>query len=260
MARKIALASLVLTLGLTGPLGCSSNRPAVDSELGTLSARLADPARRAEDRARDPGRKPAAVVAFLGIEPGMTVIDLIAAGGYYTEVLSLAVGAGGKVISQNNAYVLELREGAVGRELTARLAGGRLANVRRLDQAVSELSLAPESLDAAFTALNFHDIYNSRGPEAAQAFLAVVYEMLKPGGVFGIIDHSGAADRDNTTLHRIEEQLVIDAVIEAGFVLEGESALLSNDSDDRSGSVFQPGLRGRTDRFLLRLRKPARAS
>jgi predicted methyltransferase len=223
---------------------------------GDLAARLASESRPAEDRARDAGRRPADVIAFLGIGPGATVVDLIAAGGYYTEVLSLVVGPEGKVYAQNGAYVLQLRDGANDKALTARLAGGRLANVERLDREIAELGLAPGSIDAAITALNFHDVYNSGGSEAAAAFLAAAHAFLKPGGVLGVIDHAGNPGADNAELHRVEEKLVREAARAAGFEVES-SDLLRNPEDDRSKNVFDPAVRGRTDRFLLKLRRPA---
>lgn len=221
-----------------------------------LAPALAADGRAAEDRARDAGRRPAEVIAFLGIGPGMRVIDLIAAGGYYTEVLSLAVGSEGRVYAQNPEYVLKLRDGGNDMVLTARLADGRLPNVVRIDRPVAETGIEPGSLDAAFTALNFHDIYNGRGAEAAAAFLADVKKLLKPGGVLGVIDHAGNAGNDNAALHRIEESRVVAAVEAAGFEIEARSELLRNADDDRSRSVFDPEIRGQTDRFLLRLRKP----
>jgi len=221
-----------------------------------VAARLEGGERSAEDVARDAGRKPAEVVAFLGIEPGMTVVDLIAAGGYYTKVLSLAVGPEGRVYAQNGEYVLKMRDGANDKAMTARLAGGRLPNVVRLDKEVGDMGLEPGSVDAAVTALNFHDIYNSRGPEAAAAFLAVVYETLEPGGVLGLIDHRGKAGAANDELHRIEEALVVAAAEATGFEIEAKSDLLRNPDDDHTKNVFDPGLRGKTDRFVLRLRKP----
>jgi predicted methyltransferase len=221
-----------------------------------LAAALARPDRPEADRARDAGRRPAEVVAFLEIGPGMTVVDLIAAGGYYTEVLSGAVGPKGRVHAQNNAYVLKIRDGANEKALSARLADGRLANVERLDREMDDLGLAPGSIDAAVTALNFHDVYNGRGEQAADGFLKTVFAALKPGGVLGIIDHSGGAGGDDAELHRIDEARVVAAAERAGFEVEAKSDLLRNPGDDRKTNVFDPAIRGRTDRFLLRLRKP----
>ena len=241
----VLLASLLLALPVTAR-----------GEAPDLAARLAAESRPAADRARDAGRKPAEVVAFLGIEPGMTVVDLIAAGGYYTEVLSIAVGPEGRVYAQNTAYVLQFRDGANEKAISERLAGNRLPNVERLDREIAELGLAPASVDAAVTALNFPDVYNARGPEAAAAFLAAAYAFLEPGGVLGIIDHAGNPGADNEKLHRIPEEQVLEAARAAGFQVEATSDVLRNPQDDRTQNVFAEGLRGHTDRFVLRLRKP----
>jgi predicted methyltransferase len=230
--------------------------PAQGAEANeALAAALASPGRPEGDRERDAGRKPTDVIAFLGIEPGMTVIDLVAAGGYYTEVLSGAVGPTGKVYAQNGAFVLKIRDGVNDEAMTARLAGNRLSNVERLDREMSDLGLAPESVDAAFTALNFHDIYNGSGRKAALRFLAAVRAALKLGGVLGLIDHSGGAGEDDAELHRIEEALVEKLAKSEGFEVEARSELLRNPEDDRTKNVFDPTIRGKTDRFLLLLRK-----
>ncbi len=221
-----------------------------------LAERLASGPRSDADKARDAGRKPAEVVAFLGIEPGMTVIDLIAAGGWYTEVLSEAVGPKGRVYAQNPAYVLQFRDGANDRALTARLAEDRLPNVVRLDEELDALSLEPGSVDVAITALNFHDIYNGRGAEAASGFLATVMRLLEPGGVLGIIDHVGVANADNAALHRIEPEPVEKLAAAAGFVVQARSEVLANPADDHTAMVFDASVRGKTDRFVLKLRKP----
>ena len=222
-----------------------------------LTELLQGESRDAADRARDAGRKPAEVIAFLGIEAGMSVIDVIAAGGYYTEVLSLTVGSHGTVYSQNPKRVLEFRDGANDKALTKRLADSRLANVVRWDRETAELDLTEGSLDAAVTALNFHDIYNGAGKEAALGFSQSIFKVLKPGGVFGVIDHDGMADMDNAKLHRIEGQLVLDTLRAAGFDIESSSELLRNPDDDHSKMVFDPAIRGKTDRFLVKARKPS---
>ena len=221
-----------------------------------LAVALASTDRAEADRARDAGRRPAHVIAFLGVGPGMKAIDLIAAGGYYTEVLSLAVGPEGRVYAQNPPFVLKYREGANDKALTARLSGNRLSNVERLDRDLAELELAPGSIDVAITALNFHDVYNGRGPDAAVAFLSTVYRLVAPGGVLGLIDHAGNAGADNEGLHRIEESRVEAAGKATGFEIEARSDLLRHPEDDHSKNVFDPAIRGRTDRFLMLLRKP----
>ena len=221
-----------------------------------LVERLAGGDRAEADKKRDPGRKPADVVAFLGVGPGSIVIDLVAAGGYYTEVLSLAVGGEGTVYAQNPPRVLQFRDGANDKAMTSRLEGNRLPNVQRLDLDLSEVKLAPGTVDFAITALNFHDIYNGSGSAEAQAFLGYVLKLLKPGGVLGVIDHSGSPGNDNAKLHRIEEQKVREAGKQAGFEVVEGSDLLRSPADNLASGVFDPAIRGHTDRFLLKFRKP----
>ena len=216
---------------------------------------LMDESRPTEDKARDGGRKPAEVMTFLGVEPGMTVIDVIAASGYYTEVLSRTVGTGGKVYAQNPAAVLKFREGANDKALGQRL-DNRLPNVIRWDRETTALGIAPGSIDLAMTALNFHDIYNSAGKEAAVGFAKHIFDVLKPGAVFGVIDHEGAATADNPSLHRMQGGLALEALLEAGFSIESTSNTLRNSEDDLSKMVFDPSMRGKTDRFLIKAVKP----
>lgn len=222
-----------------------------------LRARLSADSRPAEDRARDASRKPAEVVEFLGIEPGMTVLDIIAAGGYYTEVLSIAVGPDGKVVAQNTDAALQYSDGANEKAISARLADNRLPNVSRLNKNFDEMSAADGPFDAAITALNFHDVYYGAGAESAADFMETIYSVLKPGGVLGVTDHVGMAGADNADLHRIEKSKVVDAATAAGFELEGESDVLRNEADDHSEQVFSDAIRGKTDRFVLKFRKPS---
>ena len=257
MQRKSYGLLLLVGVFTLSPLGYSTaTADAAEDMSGALAKALANSGRPEQDRARDAGRKPAEVLAFLGITPGMTVLDLIAAGGYYTEVLSVAVGPTGTVHAQNPKAVLEFRDGANDKALTVRLADNRLANVKRLDREVPDMGIAPGSLDAVITALNFHDVYNGRGAEAVAGMLAAISAALKPGGVLGVIDHAGKPDADNAKLHRIHEDLVVKAVTDAGFVVEAKSDVLRNPDDNHTLPVFNPDIRGKTDRFVLRLRKP----
>jgi predicted methyltransferase len=224
-----------------------------------LETRLAAGSRPVADKMRDAGRKPAAVMEFLGVEPGMTAIDIIASGGYYTDVLAEAVGPEGKVYAQNIAFVLQIRDGVNEKAMAARLAGNRLPNVVRLDRELEDLGLEPGTVDFAFSALNFHDILDGRGPEAAATVLRAIYVVLTDDGVFGLVDHAGDPGKENEArnkeLHRIDEARVIGAAEAAGFVVEATSDVLRNPADDRSSIVFAEGIRGRTDRFVLKLRK-----
>ncbi|MBT8100992.1 MAG: hypothetical protein KJO82_14655, partial [Gammaproteobacteria bacterium] len=205
--NAIALPAFALLL-----LACAPSEQSGDADGNTaargdrsvdLSAKLAAASRPAEDRERDIGRKPAEVIRVLGITPGMDVIDIMAAGGWYTEVLSIAVGPDGSVTAMNPPRVLSMREGANEKALSRRLAGNRLTNVSRLDKDITDIGDHAERFDAAITALNLHDIYNRGGDGAAIGMLEAIYNVLKPGGVFGIIDHQGRPGQDNTVLHRM---------------------------------------------------------
>ena len=222
-----------------------------------LNARLMNDLGRPEaDKARDDGRKPAEVLDFLGIGPGMEVIDLVAAAGYYTEVLSHAVGAQGKVYMQNSAGSLTGNRGErTAAAIDARLASNRLDNVERLTANPDAIGLPANSLDAAVIALEFHELYRSDNPDAAAEFLAEMNRVIKLGGVLGIIEHAGHPVYDNGALHRALESQVVNDALAAGFFVEASSKLLRNIDDTRSEGVFTAGLRGNTDRFVLRLIK-----
>lgn len=222
----------------------------------TLAERIASDSRSDEDRARDAGRRPAEVLEFLGVDAGMSVIDIMAAGGWYTEVLAHAVGEDGRVTAQNPDFILMFRDGANDKALSARLADKRLPNVSRLDKNFADLGAGDGQFDVAISALNFHDIYNRDGADAAADMLRSIKSVLKPGGIFGVIDHEGAADADNAALHRIEKSRVIESANAAGFEIAGESDALQMASDDHTQMVFAEGVRGKTDRFVLKLRKP----
>ena len=222
-----------------------------------LGGELANaPNRSDDDKERDAQRKPDQVLTFLGLRSGDTVLDIWSSGGWYSEVLSIVVGPEGKVLSQNSPAVLAFRDGYYDQALSVRLDGDRLPNVERINTTVAEAGITPASVDFAFTALNFHDVYNRQGKEGAAEFLAAIFDALKPGGTLGLIDHVGDADADNTSLHRIEPSLVDEVAVEAGFIIEAKSDLLAHAEDDHTKIVFDPTLRGDTDRFILRLRKP----
>lgn len=222
-----------------------------------LNTKLMNDAGRPEaDQARDAGRKPAEVLDFLGIGPGMTVIDLVAAAGYYTEVLSKAVGSSGKVYMQNSPSAFTGSRGeSTAAAVDARLANNRLANVERLTRDPDDLGLADGSVDAAVIALEFHELYRSDNPNAAAELLAEINRVLKYGGVLGIIEHAGYPVYDNGALHRALEWQVVNDAQAAGFFVEASSKLLRNIDDDRTQGVFAEGLRGATDRFVLKLVK-----
>lgn len=225
---------------------------------GDLAAALAADSRPAADKVRDAGRKPVRVIEFLGVKEGMTALDVIAAGGYYTEVLAYAVGKSGTVYAQNPEVVLRFRDGANDKALTERLANNRLPNVIRKDGDLAEVDIPAASVDVAITALNYHDIYNASGRDAAVGFSRAMLALLKPGGVLGVIDHEGSADQDNAALHRMQSHQAIEALEAAGFEIAATSELLRDSGDRLDKMVFAQDIRGRTSRFLIKAVKPVR--
>lgn len=221
---------------------------------------LASDARPDGDVARDAGRKPAEVLAFFGIEPGMSVLDMFSGGGYYSEILSNVVGEKGHVVAHSNKAYLQF----VGEEFVARYAGGRLPNVDILMAENNKLRLDANQFDAIMMGLAYHDTYwvnpDIGWPKVDRdQLLATLFAALKPGGVLGVTDHHAAKGTESGSvqeLHRIEKSVVVADLEAAGFELEAESDLLRNAEDDHSKSVFAPEVRGHSDRFVLRFRKP----
>jgi len=240
------------TMGLLlagGALGVGFS-PGAFAELAPgFDAALAAPQRPAEERERDATRKPRQVLEFVGIGAGMTVLEVFAGRGWYTEVLSAAVGPDGRVYAQNAARNAERYADS------ARARAARLGNIEVWNREIDDVGLSNE-VAAAFTALNLHDAANRGGDEGALAFLGGIYGALEPGGVFGIIDHVGVAGQDNADLHRIEKERVRDLLVRAGFVVEAESNVLANPADDHTLSIRDESLGRNTDRLLFRARKP----
>jgi predicted methyltransferase len=224
-------------------------------------AAVSNSARSEADRERDAGRKPAEVLEFFGIEPGMHVLDMFSGGGYYTEILSYIVGPDGTVDAHSN----EAYAGFVGDEAITRYANDRLSNIDILMAENNELQLAAEQYDAILLVLSFHDIFyadpkNGWPKIDGPKFLAELHGALKPGAVIGIVDHyaeAGSPRETGGTLHRIDPALVVADMKDAGFVLDAKSELLRNTEDDYSVNMFDPAVRGKTDRFVMRFVKPA---
>ncbi len=208
------------------------------------------------DALTDPTMKRAEVVAFLGLKPGDKVADIVA--GRFVRAFSQAVGPTGKVYAVEPAEVVKVHP-QVTALMQALSANPDYANVQMITQPVNALAL-PTGLDAVFIRQNYHDLHDKfMGPADVPAFNRAVFAALKPGGVFVVLDHADAAGtglKDTDTLHRIDVASVKSEVEAAGFVLDAESAVLANPADDHSKNVFDPSVRGKTDQFLLRFKKP----
>jgi predicted methyltransferase len=216
-----------------------------------LRAAVADPARPETDRVRDSDRKPAEVIAFSGLRRGDTVAELAPGGGYFTRLLSAAVGPKGHI------YALA---GKPGQPLLDFAAAH--PNVSLITTTPGEVPV-PAPVDLVWTTLNYHDFKNVKvgDGDGAAAVNAAAFRALKPGGIYFIVDHqtaAGAGASQTSTLHRIEDVVVKREVEAAGFRLEAESPLLRHPGDDHSQRVQETGIRGKTDQFVLRFRKPRR--
>ncbi len=238
-----------LALGVLGSLFCPLAQ-AQNEQAARMETLLLSPARPFEDKERDATRKPIQTVQVLGIETGDTVIDVIAAGGWFTEVLSAAVGPSGKVLAQNPDFFVSQPNFAA----TEKARHDRLGNVQAVHGELAAAGIVAQA-DAAVTALNLHDIYNSQGGEAAAvAFAKGVYDALKPGAIFGVIDHVGIEGQNNAQFHRLQVAQARDVLTKAGFRIEAESDILRNPGDNHTKPVRD--MAGRTDQFLIRARKP----
>jgi predicted methyltransferase len=217
---------------------------------------VADATRPADDTKLDAQRLPAEVLAFSGGKPGQSVGEFLPGGGYYTRMLSDIVGPKGKV------YALETTVwGKDNIESTKKAVDAvPLKNVS-LDLAGFGQFALPEKVDLFFTSLNYHDLHVAKyGQVDMAAFNKHVFDSVKPGGAYVILDHAANPGTDDAAIakvHRIEKAQVIKEVTAAGFRLEGESAALAHPADDHTKNVFDPTVRYKTDQFLLKFRKPA---
>lgn len=222
---------------------------ALAAALATL---LAAPGRTDADRARDPARKPVETLAFAGVRPGWNVAEYTPAGGYFTRLLSPTVGTTGRVYAYPPDEIVKLVPSHLS-DARATAAAAPLGNVTVLTGATADFA-APEPLDLVFTAQNYHDLHTRYArPGAAAAFNAAVFRALKPDGRYVIVDHRGG---DPDRLHRIDPAQVRREVEAAGFRFEAASEALANPRDTRAAGVFDPSIRGATDQFMLRFRKP----
>lgn len=233
---------------------------AADHHAHAIMAAVKNVDRPADDRALDAVRKPADVLMFAGIAPGMKVLDINSAGGYYSELLSRIVGAEGTVYAHNGVVYWDFMK----QTMPNRFANNRLANVAHMNGTSETVDLPAGSLDAAIAVLAYHDYFMTHGAregggrEEVMPVLKSIYAALKPGGSFTIVDHiaeAGTGPDDFDKLHRIDPAFVQKQMEEAGFTLAGSSNALITDTDDATRSPFDPDLRRKTSRFVLKFVK-----
>ncbi len=248
--RAFLAAMLAIAAWISAPARAHEETPPAPD---AIAAAVAHPARPSADRQRDADRKPAEVLRFFGIAPGMKVADIMTAGGFYAELLARVVGPEGRVYALNNRRIADVFDKA----LDERLAKPGLDHVIKITRELEDPGLPPD-LDAVLLVRFYHDFFWLR--VGRMDYNRAIFAALKPGGIYGIIDHHAAAGSDNrdVRLHRIDVDLVKREVLAAGFVLEAESDILRNPQDTRDWSISadQSQRRDQTDRFVLKFRKP----
>ena len=244
--------------GVLLALGAVSGAAAAYLVPGYITSAVAEPSRPDRDRQRDADRKPERVILFAGIKPGDKVGALMPGGGYFTRIFCRVVGPQGHVYAVSMTPVVK-RQPPPSADAD-KILPNPCTNVTADAKDPAAFSL-PSGLDVVWTSENYHDLHNKMfGTPDMQAFDRAVFKALKPGGVFIVEDHAaeaGSGARDTDTLHRIDQKLVEQEVTSAGFVLVESSDLLRNPDDPHTAKVFE--MPGKSDKFLLKFRKPAHA-
>lgn len=232
--------------------------PAVPSYV---KAALADSGRPEKDVALDAERKPADMLAFAGVKPGSIVVDLMPGGGYFTRIFSKVVGPKGHVYAFQPSELDKFYKDGKRAAVFAIAADPAYANVTAIHAPIGSF-VTPQLVDAIWTSQNYHDMHNPLMDPADLAKVnKAIYDSLKPGGIYGVLDHAaeaGSGIRDTNTLHRIDPAVVKKEVLAAGFAYAGESKVLRNPKDDRTLKVFDPKIRHQTDQFIYKFRKPVK--
>ncbi|HEY5072379.1 MAG TPA: methyltransferase [Caulobacteraceae bacterium] len=246
MKVSVLAAAALLALASSGALAAGAP--------SFVANAVADPARPAEDRADDALRDPADTLAFAGVRPGMVVGELFPGGGYYTLMLSDVVGPTGMVHGLENAGWKE----AVKADERLVAQPGR-ANVTLDIEPFGQFRL-PGKIDLFWITQNYHDLHIAKyGAVDMAAFNRHVFESLRPGGVYFILDHQanpGVTPEQIAVLHRIDKARVIAEVTAAGFKLADEGDFLRRPGDDHLKTIFDPAIRGHTDQYALKFVKP----
>jgi predicted methyltransferase len=254
-ATAVACAVFMLASGAEA-VGTGETSP---STSAAISVAVADSSRPDSDTQRDTDRKPEQTLAFSGIKPGDRVADYVADTGYFTRLFSRVVGPNGHVYAVQPTAFFRFKSFP---PAVADLEGYAVThpNVTLTTAAALDGLSFPEKIDLFWISRNYHDLHDKfMGPVDIAAFNKAVYRALKSGGTYVVLDHSAApgAPADVTeTLHRIDAATVHREVEAAGFQFVSESSILTNPADPRTAKVFDPTIRGHTDQFILKFRKP----
>ncbi|HXA36305.1 MAG TPA: hypothetical protein VNW26_08235 [Steroidobacteraceae bacterium] len=250
---------LILAAAFTATLTLTAICRSAESIPANIAAAVADSTRPDADKQRDPDRKPAQTLAFTGVKQGAQIAELLPGGGYFTRLFSKAVGSSGHVYALVPARSPDAPADTpdFAARVKAIAADPNYANVSVVVEPFSQLGV-PAPVDLVWTSQNYHDLHNLPGLDVG-VFNKMVYDDLKPGGIYLVLDHTaeaGSGGRDTKTLHRIDPETVKKEVLAAGFVFVASSNLLAQPSDSHSAKVFDPAIRGKTDQFILKFRKP----
>ena len=261
MTMKLFSFPQSLLLIFFGVFLAGTGQAASIDEAAVLAA-MSKPGRLADDIERDSRSRPQAVIPLLNLNTGDRVVDIFGSGGYYSELLASVVGESGEVLLHNNQGF----EAWGINGLRDRFDGRDPGNITRHTRSGINLDLGLETLDGALVVMALHDLYvipkryngeeyvRVGNPANMDYFLEQVYKGLKPGGRFIVVDHAGDPDSDKETvseLHRIIESFAQQEIEARGFRFVGSTDALRNPADDRSNIVFDEGIQGKTDRFVL---------
>jgi predicted methyltransferase len=230
--------------------------PAITAQM---KAAVADSNRPAADTARDENRKPAEMLAFAGITPGKVVVDMLPGGGYFTRIFARAVQPNGRVYAYFGTQS-DTRLKSLGKD-----PDNQFADLKRTYKNLGVIHgplarfVTPELVDVVWTSQNYHDLHDKTNATDVNEVNKAIYKSLKAGGYYVIIDHKAAetaSDDVTETLHRIKESTTKKELEAAGFKLVAEGHDLNYPSDDGTKRVFDGGVRGKTNQFMLKFQKP----
>lgn len=245
-----------MRLALTAALALTLSAPIFAKTMTPVQSAIADAKRPAADTARDAARKPAELIAFADIKPGQKVADFVMGGGYLTRIIAGTVGPKGVVYAyQPSEFVGFMAKYGTDQDAVA----ATYSNVKPLRTTLGAFAL-PEPVDVIVTVQNYHDLHLAPFPkDTAEKVNAALFKGLKPGGQLIVVDHvalTGSGLEAADKLHRIDPAIVRAELEKAGFRYDGEITTWRNTTDPHTANVFSPDIRGKTDQFAYRFRKP----
>jgi predicted methyltransferase len=246
---------MMIRLGLAVATALMLATSASAQTPANIAAAVASPQRPASDTERDAARKPDVMLDFARVKPGDHVADLIPGHGYFTRLFAVAVKPGGKVIAIVPPEAA--KRDAEGAAMIAAIAADPAYGDVTVVDGVGSSALG--KVDVFWTAQNYHDLHNALTVDQVIDVNETIFKAVKPGGYYIIVDHAAAAGSGLSAanaLHRIDPETVKGEVEAAGFLLDGESSALANPADPHTANVFDASIRGKTDQFMLRFKKP----